>query len=73
MPFGPGMLAFAVFSMSMMLGAKEMVDEIGRETPLGWESNGEWIILFCCLTVQLIFIVLAIARLTSSRRSAITA
>ena len=66
MPFEPGMLAFAIFSMILMVGAKVMVDEIGRETPLGWETTGEWIILYCCLTVQLIFIVLAIARLTSS-------
>ena len=71
MPFGPGMLAFGIFSMILMAGAKVMVDEIGRETRLGWETTGEWIILFCCLTIQLIFIVLAIARLASSHRLAI--
>jgi len=70
MPFEPGMLAFAIVSMILMVGAKVMVDEIGRETLLGWETTGEWIILYCCLTVQLMFIVLAIARLTLSYRPA---
>jgi hypothetical protein len=68
MPFGAGMLAFGICSMILMFGAKVMVDEIGRETLIGWETTGEWIILFCCLTVQLIFIVLAITRLTISHR-----
>jgi hypothetical protein len=67
-PFGSGMLAFGICSMILMFGAKVMVDEIGRETLLGWETTGEWIILFCCLTVQLIFILLAITRLTISHR-----
>jgi hypothetical protein len=72
MPFASGMLALGILSMVLMVGAKVMVDEIARETLLGWETTGEWIILFCCLTVHLIFIVLAIVRLTVSHRRATT-
>ena len=39
----------------LMLGEKTMIDEIGREYPLGWETLGEWIILYIFLTVQLFY------------------
>jgi hypothetical protein len=59
------MVALGIACMILMAGAKVMVDEIGREAVLGWETTGEWIILYCCLTVQLVFITLAIVRLTA--------
>ncbi len=38
-----------------MMGAKVMVDEIARETPLGGAS-GEWVILYICLGLQLAYL-----------------
>lgn len=38
-----------------LAGAKVMVDEIARETPLG-TAAGEWVILYICLTFQLAYI-----------------
>ncbi|MFC1563543.1 hypothetical protein ACFL6G_01345 [candidate division KSB1 bacterium] len=32
-----------------------MLDEIGREYLLGWETAGEWIILYVFLIIQLIY------------------
>jgi hypothetical protein len=67
-PFSSEMLGLAVGCIIALAGAKVMVDEIGRETLLGWETIGEWILLYTCLTVQLTFIIIAIARLTIRRR-----
>lgn len=39
----------------LLIGEKTMVDEIGREYLLGWETAGEWIILYIFLTVQLFY------------------
>jgi len=38
-----------------MIGEKVMIDEIAREWRLGWETTGEWVILYFFLTVQLGF------------------
>jgi len=55
------MLSLGVISIIMLAGAKVMADEIGRESTLGWETTGEWIILYCCLFVQLVFAALAVS------------
>jgi hypothetical protein len=45
-----------------LMGAKVMVDEIGREERLGWETTGEWVILYVLLTIQLAFCVAVFLR-----------
>jgi len=39
----------------LLFGEKTMADEIGREYLLGWETSGEWIILYVFLTIQLFY------------------
>ena len=48
-------LALGVLCLILLLGEKVMLDEIGREYPLGWEVTGEWIILYVFLAVQLLY------------------
>jgi hypothetical protein len=50
-----GILALGVLCMILLIGEKVMVDEIGRETLLGWEVTGEWIILYIFLAIQLFY------------------
>ena len=40
----------------LLLCEKAMVDEIARETALGWEVIGEWVILYIALVIQLVYI-----------------
>ena len=49
------LLVLAVLALIGLMGAKVMVDEIGRETPMGG-AGGEWVILYICLTLQLAYI-----------------
>lgn len=60
------LLVLAVLAMVGMMGAKVMVDEIARETPLGGAA-GEWSILYTCLTLQLAYIVAVLVQTTSSQ------
>ncbi|MFH1428855.1 MAG: hypothetical protein ABIH39_03825 [Candidatus Margulisiibacteriota bacterium] len=39
----------------LLFGEKVMIDEIGRESILGWETSGECIILYSFFTVQLFY------------------
>ena len=50
------LLILAVLAVLGLSGAKVMVDEIGRETPLGLGAGGEWVILYLCLGLQLSYI-----------------
>jgi hypothetical protein len=50
------LLVLAVLALVGMMGAKVMVDEIARETPLGG-VGGEWGILYICLGLQLAYLV----------------
>lgn len=51
-------LILGVSCIILMLGEKVMVDEIAREYRLGWETIGEWIILYGFLFVQLFYNIL---------------
>jgi len=44
-----------VFCLIMLIGEKVMLDEIGRELILGWETKGEWIILYTLFVTQMIY------------------
>ncbi|HEY4761562.1 MAG TPA: hypothetical protein VIH42_13350 [Thermoguttaceae bacterium] len=48
-------LALGALCMIFLIVDKVMIDEIGREYRLGWETLGEWIILYSAMTVQLIY------------------
>lgn len=50
------LLVLAVLALVGLMGAKVMVDEIARETPLGG-AGGEWAILYICLGLQLAYLV----------------
>ena len=50
------LVVLAVLAIVGLMGAKVMVDEIGRETPLELGAGGEWVILYMCLSLQLAYI-----------------
>ena len=56
-------LILGALCLILLIGEKTMVDEIGREYPLGWEVTGEWIILYIFLTIQLIYNFVVILKL----------
>ena len=46
---------WGAFCLLFMIGEKVMIDEIAREWQMGWETTGEWVILYFFLTIQLGF------------------
>lgn len=48
-------LALGGLCLLLLIGEKTMIDEIGREYLLGWETLGEWIILYVFLAIQLFY------------------
>jgi len=46
----------------MLIGEKVMLDEIGREMRIGWETLGEWIILYILFLIQLIYSIIIIIK-----------
>jgi len=51
----PRLALFGALCLIVMLAEKIMVDEIGREMGLGWETTGEWLILYGLLAIQLAY------------------
>jgi hypothetical protein len=60
------LLVLAVLAVAGMMGAKVMVDEIARETPLGGAA-GEWVVLYVCLSLQLSYIIAALLQKSGSQ------
>lgn len=56
-----GLIALGILSVVALMGAKVMVDEIARETPLG-RAGGEWGMLYVFLTIQLAYIIMVFSR-----------
>lgn len=56
-----GLLFLGGLALVGMMGAKVMVDEIARETPLGG-AGGEWGVLYACLVLQLSYILTVMFR-----------
>ena len=48
-------IIWGALCLLFLIGEKVMIDEIAREWRMGWETAGEWIILYCFFTVQLGF------------------
>lgn len=59
-------IALGGFCLLLLIGDKTMVDEIGRESAIGRETLGEWIILYVFLLVQLSYNLLLIKLLVRS-------
>ncbi len=59
-------LILCLICLFMFIGEKVMLDEIGRETALGWETFGEWIILYTFLFTQLVYNSIIITKLFRS-------
>ena len=51
----PGRALFGALCLIATAAEKVMVDEIGREMNMNWETTGEWIILYGLLAVQLVY------------------
>jgi hypothetical protein len=56
-----GLIILGCLALIGMMGAKVMVDEIARETPLG-RGGGEWAMLYALLTIQLTYIIVVFSR-----------
>jgi hypothetical protein len=56
------LLVLALFALMGLMGAKAMVDEIAREHGLGGGLQGEWVVLYACLTVQLAYGIAILSR-----------
>ena len=48
-------IIFGALCILLLFGEKVMLDEIGREYALGWETTGEWIILYLFLSIHLLY------------------
>ena len=71
-------LILGIFCVLLLIGVKVMTDEIARETRLGWETAGEWVILYILFLIQLgyngmVFFLLSRSDRLSNLRSAGTA
>ena len=60
--------ALGALCLLLLMGEKVMVDEIGRESLLGWEVLGEWIILYTFLVIQLIYNLIILSKLPRTYR-----
>jgi hypothetical protein len=63
------LLVLAILAIVGMMGAKVMVDEIARETPVGG-AGGEWAVLYVCLGLQLAYLLGVLFQKTPSSPSA---
>jgi hypothetical protein len=64
-----GILALGAVCLILIAGDKVMADEISREYLLESEVIGEWIVLYVCLAIQLLYNVLILHRLYRTRIS----
>ena len=62
-----GVLALGALCLFLLVGEKAMADEISREYLLGWEVVGEWIVLYVCLAIQLLYNVVILRRVYRAR------
>ena len=62
-------LIWGVLCLLGLMVSKVMADEIAREYRLGWETSGEWIILYACFFIQFFYNLLIFALLRQSFRS----
>jgi hypothetical protein len=63
-----GLLVFGILCLVLLGAAKVMTDEVAHETVGGWTIQGEYIMLYGMLVIQLVFNVLMAKRLLGTRR-----
>lgn len=61
-------LVLGVLCMILLIVDKVMIDEIGRELRLAWETQGEWIILYGAMFIQLFYGLVVLTYLISECR-----
>lgn len=61
-----GALVLGVVCMVGLFAQKVMVDEIARESQLGWNATGEWILLLVLLMLQIAYIIVILLRTRSN-------
>lgn len=52
------LMILGALCLVFLAGEKTMADEIAREQAMGWETLGEWIILYGFLMAQLVYVAL---------------
>ncbi|UCD38712.1 MAG: hypothetical protein JSW54_04325 [Fidelibacterota bacterium] len=65
-----GALIWGILCLILLMGQKVMIDEIARETRLGWETIGEWIILYLAFLNQLLYSGFMVFHISRSNRAA---
>ena len=60
-------LIWGILCIILLMGEKVMIDEIARETRLGWETIGEWIILYGFFANQLLYSGFMVFHISRSR------
>lgn len=63
-----GLLVFGIVCLVLLAAEKVMTDEVAHETVGGWSIQGEYIMLYGMLVIQLVFNVLMAKRLLGTRR-----
>jgi hypothetical protein len=58
-----GILALGVLCLILLVGDKALVDEISHEYSLGSEASGEWIVLYVCFAIQLLYNIIVMRKL----------
>jgi hypothetical protein len=61
-------LVLGALCMILLIIDKVMIDEIAREYPLGMSTQGEWIILYAAMSIQLIYGLLVLAQIFLEHR-----
>ena len=61
-------LVWGLVCLALLVGVKAMLDEIARESRLGWETTGEWIVMYVGLTVQLSYLLFMLLHVSRSYR-----
>lgn len=60
------LLIFGALCLFLFIGEKTMIDEIGREMSMGWETSGEIVILTVMLALQLVYTMMVLYLLAKS-------
>ncbi len=66
--FSPALLAFNLLCLLLMASDKVLIDDMAREYRLGLETAGEMIILYGCMSVQMLFNLILLFRLSRISR-----
>jgi hypothetical protein len=61
------LLLYGLLCLVAFIGQKVMADEIGRELRLGWEVQGEFIIISILFVIQFVFSLLIAIRIISGK------